>query len=164
LIHPLHPDTDMDIYNAQQVDARYSNYNNTGRDQHNYYITFVGGDNHFYSRETLVCDTNICIIAHLSYCCQKDNDDPGIDEYIVAGDCEATAIENTTTFVATNVSITAPYFGIPNCNSENLTVKMYVFVSHMVTICVVAKLTWILDPAFVTPSFRIRLGHYICTL
>ena len=152
------------IPDPQEVDARYSSYSNTGRDQHNYYITFVGGDNHFYSRETPVCDTNVCINSNLSYCCQKDDDNPGTNEYIVAADCEATAIESTTTFVTTNVSITAPYFGIPNCKSENLTVKMYVLVSHMVTICVSAKLTWFLDPVFVTPSFHLRMGHCICTL
>jgi len=90
---------------VKELDARCSTFNNTGRDQIYYYITFVG-DNHFYSRET------------------PGVDDPGIQEYVGSDHCRAMAIQSTTTFVTTNASIAAPYLGILNCNSENLTVKI----------------------------------------
>jgi len=93
---------------VKELDARYGTFNNPGRDQNNqnnYYITFVG-DNHFYPRN------------------MPDDEDPGINKCVVLGDCQPMAIVSTTIFVTTNPSIAAPYLGIPNCNSENLTVKV----------------------------------------
>jgi len=93
---------------VKELDARCSTFNNTGRDQHNqrnYYITFVC-DNRFFSHETL------------------DLNDPGINEYVDSYDCQAMTIKSTTTFVTTNASIAAPYFGVPYCHSETLAVKI----------------------------------------
>jgi len=89
----------------QELDARYSTFHNTGRDQHNYYYTFVG-DNHFHSRET------------------SDVHDSGTDKYVGSDDCQAAAIVSTTTFVTTNAAVAAPYLGILNCNSATLAVKI----------------------------------------
>jgi len=61
-----------------------------------------------------------------SVCCQKDDEDPGINKCVVLGDCQPMAIVSTTTFVTTNASIAAPYLGISNCISGNLTIKVYV--------------------------------------
>jgi len=93
---------------VKELDARCSTFNNAGRDQNNhryYYITFMC-HNHPCSRDT------------------SDVDDPGINRYVGLDDCQATAIESATTFVTTNVAVAAPYLGISDCNSENLTVKI----------------------------------------
>ena len=72
----------------------------------------------------------------------KDIDDPGINKYVGLDDCQPTAIESTTTFVTTNVTVAAPYLGILDCNSENLTVKMYVFTfAHCNVVHMIATLT-----------------------
>jgi hypothetical protein len=84
-------------------------------------ITFIHWRHQYV---TLKCIHYPLLIKWMS----KDDDDPGINEYVSSGDCQATAIESTTTFVTTNVAIAAPYLGILNRNSENLTVKMYVLV------------------------------------
>jgi len=95
---------------VKELDARCSTFNNPGRDQNNqyyYYITFVGGDNHFCSQET------------------PDDTDPGINKYLILGYYQATAILSTTMLVTSNVSIAAPYWGIPICTSKSLTVKIH---------------------------------------
>jgi len=89
----------------QELDARCSTFNNPGRDQHNYYYTFVS-DTHFHSRET------------------SDVHDPAINKYVGSDDCQAAAIVGTTTFVTTNAAVAAPYLGILNCHSATLAVKI----------------------------------------
>jgi len=88
-------------YIPKEFAARDCTFNKVGRDQRNCYSNFVV-NNHFYSRET------------------PDDADPGIHKYVVSGGFQATAIVSTTTFVTKNVSVAAPYWGLSDCNAEDL--------------------------------------------
>jgi hypothetical protein len=80
---------------AHSAELSNCTFNNVGRDQRNYYSNCVV-NNHVYSRETLVC------------------------KCVVLGGCQATAIVSAMTLVTTNVSVAAPYWGLLDCNAEDL--------------------------------------------
>jgi hypothetical protein len=100
-------------------------------------ITFIHERRRYVTLEILIFVIR-CSTDHY----QQDVHDSGINKYVGSDDCQAAPIVSTTTFVTTNVTVAAPYLGILDCNSENLTVKMYVFTfAHCNVVHMIATLT-----------------------